>query len=305
MNINVSDAAIIGGGPAGMSAALVLGRATRDILVFDDGQPRNQVTKHTHGFLTQDGTSPAKFRQIAQLQIAEYPNVQFRHEKVIDISGSSGHFILRTDAGGQYACKKILFAVGMRDKPLSIEGLSEVYGKSAFVCPYCDGWELRKKSLILIANGMNGLHLAKTLSGWTKQFVMCTNGDDGWTKEQRADISEHQISVYTSPIARIQSESGMVTHVELQNGTTLPCQAIFFAPQLTIGSELPLTIGCEMTEEGKLFIDAYGKTNIPGIFAAGDATTRYYQAIYAAAMGSVAASTINSELLDESWREKM
>lgn len=295
------DVGIIGGGPAGLNAALVLGRARKSVIVLDEGRPRNRVTRETHGFLTRDGVAPAEFRRIAREQIQSYPSVQFAEETAAAVTGEDGSFQVTTSQGTIYRCKKLLFAVGMKDMPLEINGLQEVYGKSAFVCPYCDGWELRDQPLVLIAKGARAVHSAQMIAGWTANYVICTDGPDELTDEQREELKFHNISVYDSPIQRIESQEGMVRHVALQDGTNLPCTGIFFAPKLVPGSDLPATLGCQVTETGMVVVDAFGKTSVSGVFSAGDIATQMYQAITAASMGALAGVGINSELLAEAW----
>ncbi|QMV39858.1 NAD(P)/FAD-dependent oxidoreductase [Cohnella cholangitidis] len=297
----LTDVGIIGGGPAGMNAALVLGRARKSVVLIDEGKPRNRVTRETHGFLTRDGTPPSEFRKVAREQISEYPSVRIVEDSAVKITGADGDFQLTTAQGSSYRCKKLLFAVGMKDVPLDINGLAEVYGKSAFVCPYCDGWELRDQPLVLIVKGARGLHMAKMISGWTSRYILCSNGPDELTDEQREELKQHNVLIYDSPIERIESNEGMVERVVLEDGNLLPCSGIFFAPKLIAGSNLPQDLGCKVTEAGTVIVDAFGKTNVPGVYSAGDAATELYQAITAASMGSLAAVGINTELLMEAW----
>lgn len=298
------DVVIIGGGPAGLNAALVLGRARKSVAVIDEGRPRNRVTRETHGFLTRDGISPSEFRRIAKEQINAYPAVQFVEDAAITITGTDGHFETTTAQGATYRSKKLLFAVGMKDLPLDVNGLKDVYGKSAFVCPYCDGWELRDQPLVLIVKGARALHSAKMLSGWTNQYTICTDGPDEWTDEEREELKLHNVPTYDSKILRIESSEGMVERVVLEDGTSIPCTGIFFAPKLTAGSTLPQSLGCKMTETGTVIVDAFGKTNVPGVYSAGDAATELYQAITAASLGALAGVGINGELLTEAWNSK-
>lgn len=295
------DVGIIGGGPAGLNAALVLGRARKSVVVIDEERPRNRVTRESHGFLTRDGISPAQFRRIAREQIAAYPSVSFVADAAEAITGSDGNFHITTRQGTVYRCKKILFATGKKDLPLDIDGLADVYGISAFVCPYCDGWELRDQPLVLIVKGGAALHSARTISGWSARITICTNGPDDLTAEQREELNAHHVPVYDSPIVRIESSGGMVERVVLQDGSAIPCKGIFFAPKLAAGSDLPREIGCRMTEGGSVAADPFGKTNVPGVFSAGDSATEMYQAITAASLGSLAAVGINTELLAEAW----
>jgi len=295
------DVGIIGGGPAGLNAALVLGRARKSVVVIDEERPRNRVTRESHGFLTRDGIKPSEFRRIAMEQISAYPSVHFVADTAVTITGTDGDFLITIGDATTYRSKKLLFAVGMKDLPLDIDGLTAVYGKSAFVCPYCDGWELRDHSIVMIANGDRALYLAKTLSGWSNKLTICTDGPDEWTDEQREELKQHNVPAFESPIQRIESSDGMVQQVVLKDGTTIPCTGIFFAPKLATGSDLPQTLGCEITETGTIIVDNIGKTNVPGIYSAGDAATFMYQVITAASMGALAGVGINGELLTEAW----
>ncbi|MBE1442135.1 NAD(P)/FAD-dependent oxidoreductase [Paenibacillus sp. OAS669] len=301
----IHDCVIIGGGPAGMSAALVLGRARKHVVVIDEERPRNRVTHESHGFLTRDSIKPSEFRRVAREQIARYPSVTFTNETAVTVSGSDGCFEITTNQGQTYQSKKLLFAVGMKDLPLSITGLTEVYGKSAFICPYCDGWELRDQKLVLIVKGGEALHLAKVISGWTSDFTICTNGPDDLTDLQREELLKHQVPVFDSPIQSIESVEGMVQQIVLEDGTRLQCSGIFFKPKLAPGSDLPQALGCKMTESGAVIADSFGRTNISGVFSAGDAASQLHQLILAASMGSLAAVGINQELNEEAWNRAL
>lgn len=298
------DAVIIGGGPAGLSAALVLGRARKKAAVIDEGRPRNGVTREAHGFLTRDGISPSEFRRIAIEQIGAYPSVSFVADTAVAITGTDGDFQVETAKGQSFQCKKLLFAVGMKDRPLDIKGLKEVYGTSAFVCPYCDGWELRDKQLVIISKGPDAMHFAQLISGWTNRFTICTNGATELSEPEREELRRHQVPVLESPIRSIDSEGGMVRQVVLEDGTIVPCGGIFFRPKLVAGSNLPQAAGCQVTEAGTVVIDELGKTNIPGVYSAGDAASMRHQAIAAAAMGTLSAAAMNNELNTEAWRER-
>lgn len=295
------DVAIVGGGPAGLSAGLMLGRARKQTIIMDEGRPRNAVTRESHGFLTRDGISPAELRSIAREQLLAYPSVSVAEDIVVSITGEDGRFLLETAGGRKMTSKKVLFAAGMKDRPLRIPGLMEVYGKSAFVCPYCDGWELKDEQLVVIHKGAAAMHFAPLLSGWTKRFVICTNGPDELSEAEREDLRRHHIPLYDSPIRMIVSDEGMVSRVELEDGTVIPCTGIFFRSELVPGSELPQAIGCRLSDMGTVAVDEVGKTSVPGIYAAGDVTTHMHQVVAAAAAGSIAAAAINGELNQEAW----
>ncbi|MCD9025076.1 NAD(P)/FAD-dependent oxidoreductase [Cohnella silvisoli] len=299
------DCVIIGGGPAGLNAALVLGRARKNVVVIDEGRPRNEVTREIHGFLTRDHTSPSEFRRIAKEQIRSYPSVSFVEDAAVSLTGTDGYFQITTARGQIYRSKKVLFTVGMKDLPLDIKGLTDVYGKSAFICPYCDGWELREQPLVLIVKGADALHLAKIISGWTNHFTICTNGPDELTDAQREELNHHNVPVFDSPIQSIESNDGMVQQVVLKDGTRIACTGIFFRPKLNTGSDLPQAIGCQITEAGTVIVDNLGKTNVPGVFSAGDAASQLHQAIIAASLGSLAGVGINNELNEEAWNKRL
>lgn len=306
-NADVADAAnadvvIIGGGPAGLNAGLMLGRARKRAIVIDAGRPRNAVTREAHGFLTRDRIAPFELRRIAIEQLGAYPSVSHVEDTVVSVTGEDGAFLLETASGLKLTSKKLLFAAGMKDLRLDIPGLAEVYGKSAFVCPYCDGWELRDQPLVVISRGAALMHLAPLLYGWTKQFAVCTNGPDELTAAEREELRAHDIPLFAAPIHEISSNEGMVNHVKLMDGTELLCTGIFFRPELAPGTDLPHTLGCRISEQGILEVGESGQTSVPGIYAAGDAATMMHQSIAAAASGALAAAALNGELNREAWK---
>lgn len=302
MNEPIYDAVIIGGGPAGLNAALMLGRARKNAVVLDEGRPRNAVTREAHGFLTRDGIAPGELRRIAKEQISRYPGITFREDTAQWVTGVDGNFQITTSQGVILHSKKLLFTVGMKDRPLNIPGLTEVYGKSAFVCPYCDGWELRDQPWVILSNGADAMHFIPLIAGWTDRFTLCTNGPDGLTEAEREDLRRHGVPLYDTPIRSIESEEGIVQRVVLEDGTAIACRGIFFRPDLKIGSDLPQTLGCEVTEVGTVVVDEFGRTSVPGVYSAGDAVTMRHQAIAAASSGAMAAAALNNELNLEAWR---
>jgi thioredoxin reductase len=297
----VVDVVVIGGGPAGLQAALVLGRARRSVVVIDEGRPRNRVTHASHGFLTRDGITPTEFRRIAKAEVLAYPSVQVRKEIATAVTVQDGAFTTTTDLGTVIQSKKLLFATGMKDAPPAIPGLAAVYGTSAFVCPYCDGWELRDQPLVLIAQGDRAYHMTKVLRAWTPEVTLCTNGPAELSEADQAELKEHRVPVYESLIAEIESEGGKVKAVRLADGSVLPCSGLFFAPVLVPATPLPETLGCALMPNGAIQVELSGGTTVPGVYAAGDAARERYQLIMAAADGALAAIAINSELIEADW----
>ncbi|OWA37417.1 pyridine nucleotide-disulfide oxidoreductase [Saccharibacillus sp. O16] len=297
------DVIIIGGGPAGMSAALVLGRARRHVLVLDEALPRHRVTRESHGFLTRDGVSPSELRQVARQQIAAYPTVRFVQETVVEAEGIDGKFEVKTQNGQVYHARKLLFAVGMKDLPMELEGLEAVYGKSAYVCPYCDGWEMQNRQIAVIARSAFALHLTRTVSGWTDDLMVFTHGEQ-LPDEQKQQLESRGIPVFETPIQRIESENGETRAIVLEDGRVIERTAIFFAPQLEPGSTLPSVLGCETMDSGAMVVDESGRSSIAGIFGAGDGASQKYQVAAAVAAGSMAGAGINTELLESDWEHR-
>lgn len=296
------DVVVVGGGPAGLSAALTLGRARRSVVVIDEEKPRNRVTHESHGFLTRDGIPPAELRAVAKEEIGAYPSVQFRRDVVTEVTGENGAFRTQTELGTSISSRKVLFATGMKDQLPAIEGLQSVYGSSAFVCPYCDGWELRDRRLVVIASGEVALHLTRLLWGWTHSLSICSNGPAGLPEDRRQDLVAHGIPLCEDAIERIESEDGQVSTVRLQGGQQVPCAGIFFAPKLVQATRLPEQLGCDVTASGAVTVGVNGETNVAGVYIAGDAARERYQLMMAAADGVAAAAAINHELSQEDWR---
>ncbi len=178
------DCTVIGGGPAGLNAALVLGRARRSVVLFDDNLPRNRVTHASHGFLTRDGVTPAEFRRIAYEEVLHYPSVERHSVKVTDVRKLDSGFLVTAENGETVRSRKLLITAGLKEELPPILGLKELYGKSVFHCPYCDGWELRDQPLIVVIDHPRAYHMAKLIYQWSRDLVVCTNGRKVLTWEQ-------------------------------------------------------------------------------------------------------------------------
>lgn len=163
------DCVVIGGGPAGLNAALVLGRARRIVTVFDEGKPANAVTHESHGFITRDGVNPNDFRTIAHQEIGKYPSVNIQHTQVTGVSRRDSAFEVTTGKGDVYLARNILLATGLKAILPTIDGIHDYFGKSLFTCPYCDGWELRDKRLVVISEEQDAFHMAQLVRNWSKR----------------------------------------------------------------------------------------------------------------------------------------
>jgi thioredoxin reductase len=294
------DCAIIGGGPAGLNAALVLGRARRNTVLFDNDNARNAVTQESHGFITRDGVKPKEFREIAHKEISKYPSVIFEKRKITSVSKNDRLFELVTSENETYQSKKIIISTGLKDNLPNIENISEYYGKSLFNCPYCDGWELRDKPLVVIIDEqVQGFHFIQTIYNWSKDLLVCTNGKSFHNEEHKRLIQDKGIKIIENKIQSLVGENGQIEKVVFENGVSVDIQGGFVLPQLTQSSDIAKQLGCEYNSQGGISTDSFGRTNIKGVYAAGDASIiAPAQLIIAAAEGLQAAVGVNRDLIE-------
>jgi len=297
------DCAIIGGGPAGLNAALVLGRARRKVILFDNKQPRNAVTHESHGFITRDGVSPGEFRVLAHQDIRKYPSVQIKENKIVKIEqNSNSTFELITHEGEIYLTKKIILAMGLKESLPKVNGISDYYGKSLFSCPYCDGWELKDQPLVLISENKNVLHMAKTIFQWSRDLIVCTNGNNIISEADALLLSRKGIRIIEEKIVNLSGTQGKLEKVILEDGTEIYRSGGFVMTELEQPSNLANKLGCTMGENGGIVVDELGRTNVEDVYAAGDTSiVGPSQLIIAAAHGSRAAIGVNTDLTMEEF----
>ncbi|MCR8629731.1 NAD(P)/FAD-dependent oxidoreductase [Paenibacillus radicis (ex Xue et al. 2023)] len=293
------DCAIIGGGPAGLNAALVLGRARRNIILFDNNKPRNAVTHESHGFITRDGVKPSEFRMIAHREISRYPSAEIANHEITAVSKDNDIFQLMTREGRTVEAKNIILATGLKEILPDISGIHDFYGTSLFSCPYCDGWELRDKRLVIISEGQNIFHMAKLVHNWSRDIILCTNGQQNLTSEQKAKLQSKNIQVFEQRISGFIGQSGHLQQVTFEDGSTVNRAGGFVTPVWVQAVSFGERLGCETNQMGGYVTDSYGKTNIHGVYAAGDASViAPAQLIIAAAEGSRAAIGVNTALTE-------
>jgi thioredoxin reductase len=292
------DCAIIGGGPAGLNAALILGRARRNIILFDDNNPRNAVTHKSHGFVTRDGIKPKEFREIAHKELDRYPSITYTETKVTTVIKSNPLFELVTSENERYQSKTIIIATGLKDVLPTIENIYDYYGKSLFHCPYCDGWELRDKPLVvIIGEQAQGFHFIQTIYNWSKDLIVCTNGDAFRNSTQKDLLQNKGIKIMENKIKNFVGERGQMEKIIFEDGESVLRKGGFVMPQLVQASDFGKQFGCEYNPLGGIIVDSFGRTNIKGIYAAGDASViNPAQIIIAAAEGVRAAAGVNSDL---------
>jgi thioredoxin reductase len=298
------DCLIIGGGPAGLNAAVVLGRCRRKVLVFDTEQHRNKTSHGMHIYLTRDNILPEDFLRLCHKELEKY-NVQLLRKKIVHaVKNEEGIFVARDEAGRLYHSKKLLVATGLFDTVPDIDGCREMYGKSVFHCPYCDGWEVRDKKLGVYARNKEGWELALALKGWSDHVHLYTDGRNKVKPYQKEQLDANDIVVIRLPIARLAGKEGQLEKIIFKNGEEDLCDALFFVNGYTQQCNLAEAFGCEMNKKGVVITNRFQQTNIPGLFVAGDASKDMQFVVVAAAEGAKAAVIINKELQKEICEKK-
>jgi thioredoxin reductase len=293
------DVVIVGGSYAGLSAAMSLGRALRRVLVLDTGSPCNQQTPHSHNFLTQDGETPAALAQKAREQVAAYPTVTLVQDKAVQATGQNRNFQVTTASGAVISANKLVFATGVKDLMPALKGFSDCWGISVLHCPYCHGYEIHHQAWGILANGDMAFELVKLLLNWTPTLTVFTNGPSTLTREQREILQRKQVPINEQEIAELVHDQGYLQEIAFTDGSTQKVNAIFARPPFEQHCPIPQELGCELTETGHLKVDPLQKTTVPGVYAAGDATTMMRSVALAVAAGSMAGAAVNKELIDE------
>lgn len=294
------DVIIVGAGPAGLSAALILGRSRRSVLVCDTGQPRNAASHALHGYLTRDGIPPAEFLALARRELQPYDTVELRPvgaESAECMDG--GGFRVTFQDGRAATARRLLLATGVVDRLPEIAGIRDYYGRSVFHCPYCDGWEVRDQPLAIYGRGKRGAGLALELTAWSRDLVLCTDGPSELDAEQSARLARNQIAVRDARITALEGADGLLEALVFDDGSRLARRAMFFTTGQLQRSALAVRLGCELNEKGTVATGRYETTHLPGLFVAGDASRAVQWVIVAAAEGAEAAFAINAGLIEE------
>jgi thioredoxin reductase len=291
----VFDVIIVGGGPAGLSAALVLGRCRRRVLLCDAAQPRNGKSAGLHGYLTRDGTPPLEFLRLGREDVKSY-GIEPCHATVTELASRGDGFEATLDSGRKIQARTALLATGVRDHVPDIPGIDACYGVTVHHCPYCDGWEERDKMIAVIGRGTNGAGLALSMKTWTPRVVLCTNGASRIRASDRLKLAGENIAVHVAPIARVEHEQQQVRAIVFAGGATVPCDAIFFSAGQSPQCDLAVRLGCEINRQGVVKTGSLGQTCVPGLYVVGDASHDVQFVIVAAAEGAKAAVAINKAL---------
>ncbi|UOE94788.1 NAD(P)/FAD-dependent oxidoreductase [Alkalihalobacillus sp. LMS39] len=300
----IVDCAVIGGGPAGLNAALVLGRSRRQTILFDDNKPRNAVTSESHGFITRDGIHPQEFKRIAQAELSKYPDVTIEKQRVYRINKENEFFQVETEKGEVFTAKKVILATGFKEVLPEIPRVKEFYGKSLFSCPFCDGWELRDRPLAVIADDKKAFHMAKVVSNWTDDVIIFTNGSNVLSQEEQELLKSKGIRINDKKIVTLIGEEGMLEKIMLEDETEVPREGGFIIAEWIQAASFD-SLEYTLNEQGGIETDNWQRTNIEGVYACGD--TRIAgptQLILAAGEGSMAAIAVNADLIEEKFNDE-
>jgi len=294
------DVVIVGGSYAGLSAAMALGRAMRNVLIIDSGKPCNIQTPHAHNFVTHDGETPYAITLAAKNQVLAYPTIEFLHDTAISVTGINNHFEITTETNKIFSAKKILFATGIKDCMPDIPGFSEAWGISVIHCPYCHGYEFRGQNTGILANGEMVFEFCKLINHWTKKLTIFTNGPATFNQEIHNKLTDLNITIVENEVKRIEHDEGNIKNLIFADQSSCELDALYARIPFEQHSKIPEIMGCTITEAGYIQIDEFQKTSVPGIFAAGDNTTMFRALTMALSAGSKAGAIINHELISES-----
>ncbi|BCW34691.1 thioredoxin reductase [Arthrobacter sp. StoSoilA2] len=295
------DVIIIGGGSAGLSAALVLSRARRNVLVVDSGEPRNAPAAHMQGFLSRDGMPPGEFLAAGRNEVKEYGG-EILNAMVSEIvqCGESAFSVLLAH-GQRVTARRLLIATGLTDELPDIPGLRERWARDVLHCPYCHGYEVRDQPLGVLGGSPDTVRYAQIIRQWSEDVVLFTPADT-LSVDQRSQLVARSIGIVEGKVERVLVENGQLSGIQMDDGRVVPRKALFVPPSFAPNNELPVRLGCEIDENGWPVTDVHGQTTIPGVWVAGNVANPRAQVITAAGEGSASAIAINADLVDEDIR---
>ncbi len=298
-NSNFFDVIIIGGSYAGLSAAMSLGRSMRRVLIIDSGLPCNRQTPHSHNFITHDGEVPQVIARKAKEQVLRYNTVNIINDLATNGSKSDNQFTISTQGGLEFQSNKLLFATGIRDTMPAIKGFAECWGITVIHCPYCHGYEFRDQNTAIMGNGERAFHMASLVSNLTGSITLLTSGEADFNFEQKNRLNHHNIRILETGITEIEHENGKIRNVIFNDGSKTSFDAVYAIIPFEQHSHIPVSLGCELTEQGHLKVDMLQKTTVSGVFACGDNTSMMRSVANAVHGGNMAGAAINRELSEE------
>lgn len=298
---NNFDVIIIGGSYAGLSAAMALGRSLRNVLIIDSGLPCNRQTPHSHNFLTQDGKTPKEISTLAKQQVQTYRTVKFHEGLAISGIKTEIGYEITTDANEKFAASKLIFATGIKDIMPAINGFAECWGISIIHCPYCHGYEHRNQNTAIIANGQKAFHLASMVHNLTDNITILTNGKADFDAGQVGKLNNQNIKIIETEISEIEHKNGQLNNIVFKDGNKIPFEVAYGAIPFIQHSDIPVSLGCDLTEHGYIKVDTFQKTSIEGVFACGDNSSMMRALTNAVYTGGMAGAMVNGALVQEQF----
>ena len=307
------DAVVVGAGAAGLSAALVLGRSRRRVLILDGGEPRNAPSSGSHGFFTRDGAPPKELLRIGREQLTPYEGVRYRRAKARKAGGTSGAFEVVLEDGSTVFARRLVLATGVADELPDRPGFSELWGRGVYHCPYCHGWEVRDRPLAVLNSGVGTVERCVLIRNWSRDLVLLTDGPAGLDEKSRRRLSGLGVPVREERISRLEGDfgresratNGGLERIVFEDGSTLAREGLFYVPPQSQRSELAEELGCDLERMARAVViksdPTTRETSITGVYAAGDVTgTGPLQSVpLAAASGAAAAYFANYALAIE------
>jgi thioredoxin reductase len=295
------DVIVVGGGAAGLSAAIVLGRCRRHVVVCDVGQPRNQASRAVHCLLGHEGTPPRDLLVSARFELERYPTVELHADRVTNITLSRNRFSVECAEGSTLRARKVLLTTGLTDDVPQLEGIEGLYGRSVHHCPYCDGFEHRDQPLAVYGVGDKGAGLALMMKQWSSNVVLCTDGPSQVSSITQERLQQHGITVCCERISKLEgTDDGILQEIHLEIGKTLKREAMFFTTGCRQSSDLSAALGCARDGKGSIVTDPLTEeSSVRGVYVAGDASRDVLLVAVAIAEGAKAAVAINRALLQE------
>lgn len=292
------DVVVIGGGAAGLSAALVLSRARRSVVVLDAGSPRNAPAAHMHGFLSRDGFPPAELLATARGELARYGATIITGKVVGAQVREPAGFLVSLSDGRQISARRILVATGLRDELPDIPGLAERWARDVLHCPYCHGYEVRDRRLVVIGWTPEASKYAQIVRQWSDDVVIAVVAD-ALSPSDREALAARGVGIVDGAVTRVVVEDDQLRGVEIAGGRLVECDAVFVPPRFVPNNDVVATLGCQLDETGWVVADRVGRTSVRGVWVAGNIANSRAQVITAAGEGSAAAIAINADLVEE------
>lgn len=291
------DVIIIGGSYSGLAAAMALGRALKNVLIVDSGNPCNKQTPYSHNFITQDGNPPFIIASKAREQVEKYPTVSFLKDTVITGSKITNGFKVTTEDELEVTTSRLIFATGIRDVLPQIKEIRECWGISVLHCPYCHGYEVKNETTGIIGNGESGFEMIRLISNWTKDLTLYTNGPSTLTHEQSELLLKHFIKIDERKISELAQSSGHVESIKFTNNESAKVTAIYIKTPFEQHSKVPAMLGCQLNDEGYLVTNQLQETTTDGIYACGDNSSKMRTVANAVGTGTTAGISASKSVI--------